>query len=125
MEMKEIGLREGYTPFQSIVRFKGARDARPHVGSVSFIFMQFLGKSLSNNILAPHWRIQGGVQRCPLGSNFFYFYAVLGKKLQNRTTFGSWRPPPTPPPPPPPPQESHRSAAAPLPLELAYPSRKS
>ena len=29
----------------------------------------------------------------PLGSKFFHFHAVFGKKLKNNSTFGSWRPP--------------------------------
>ena len=30
----------------------------------------------------------------PWGSKFFHFHAVFGKKLKNKSTFGSWRPPP-------------------------------
>ena len=43
-----------------------------------------------------HWRIQGGApgtRAPPLGSKFFHFHAVFGKKLKNNSIFGSWPPP--------------------------------
>ena len=42
-----------------------------------------------------HWRIQGGGHQgrpCE-GSKFFHFHAVLGKKIEKYSTFGSWRTP--------------------------------
>ena len=51
----------------------------------------FLEEMITENIGGS----KGGARdaRPPLGSKFFHFHAVFGKKLKNNSTFGSWRPP--------------------------------
>ena len=64
-----------------------------HVLHTLCIALDFFSRHLTLWILYPsHWRIQrGGGARdaIPLGSNFFHFHAVFGKKkLKNNSTFG-------------------------------------
>ena len=65
-----------------------------------------LGRRLPRMSPAPNWNFswkteglciggsKGGARDVrPPGSKFFHFHAVFGKKLKNKSIFGSWRPP--------------------------------